>query len=81
MYSNSSCISQSERRPMTEASVSAVQRVLDQLRTELVDRAYELESQRRMDAADVAIAAAARVDELSRAVGEPLELESRLRSS
>jgi hypothetical protein len=78
MYSNSSCISQSERRPMTEASVSAVQRVLNQLRSELVDRAYELESQRRMDAADVAIAAAARVEELSRAVGESLEVGSRL---
>jgi hypothetical protein len=63
---------------MTEASISAVQRILDQLRTELVDSAYELESQRRMDAADVAIAAAARVEELSRDVGESLKMESRL---
>ncbi|HUG10283.1 MAG TPA: hypothetical protein VMM36_04680 [Opitutaceae bacterium] len=60
---------------MTEASISAVQQILHQVRTELVDKAYELESQRRMDAADVAIAAAARVEELSRAVGEFIQDE------
>ena len=55
---------------MTEATASTIQEILNQLRTELVDRAFELESQRRMDAADFAIATAARVEELSRAVGE-----------
>jgi len=60
---------------MKEAGVSAVQQILDQLRTELVDMAYELEMQRRIDAADVAIAAAARVKELGRAFGESVERE------
>lgn len=62
---------------MTESSVSAVQKILEQLRTELVDRAYELELQRRIDAADFAIAAAARVEELSRAVGESIPQSTR----
>jgi hypothetical protein len=38
---------------------------LDGLRTELVDLAYSLECQRRLDAADVAMTISARIGELT----------------
>ena len=49
---------------MVEAGTSVVQEKLDQLCTELVDLAFNLERRGRLDAADVAIATSARVKEL-----------------
>ncbi len=44
---------------------------LDRLRADLVDLAYELERQRRLDAADVAISTSIRVGELREELAVP----------
>lgn len=49
---------------MPESPVAPVLAKLAALRTELVEQAYVLERQRRLDAADVAIAASVRLAEI-----------------
>lgn len=50
---------------MATATLPRVREKLDRLRTELVDLAFTLEEGGRLDAADLAIATAARVKELT----------------
>jgi hypothetical protein len=49
---------------MTDASIASLSGQLAALRTELVEQAYALERQGRLDAADVSIALAYRIAEL-----------------
>jgi hypothetical protein len=49
---------------MTDGSISSLPDQLAALRTELVEQAYALERQGRLDAADVSIALAYRIAEL-----------------
>jgi hypothetical protein len=49
---------------MDVSNAAEIQRRLDQLRTELVDLAFDLERKGRWDAADVALTTSARVAEL-----------------
>ena len=50
---------------MSTAAPEVWQSQLDQLRVELVELAFTLECRGRLDAADLALAVAARLDELS----------------
>ena len=50
---------------MSTAAPDLRQGQLDQLRVELVELAFTLESRGRLDAADLALAVAARLDELN----------------
>ena len=50
---------------MATAAPDLRQGQLDQLRVELVELAFTLESRGRLDAADLALAVAARLDELN----------------
>ena len=50
--------------PMPASNTSSIAEKLDELRTELVDLAFNLECKGQLDAADVAITASVRVGEL-----------------
>lgn len=58
---------------MTDPAPAFALQKLAALRTELIDLAFELERQRRLDAADVAISTAGRLEE----IGAQLAAEAR----